>query len=162
SAMQATHRVELTRAVKPWHSRVPSTRALAIAVSVALSTVLCAEQAAATEPALPKVTFVPNSPARMPSQMRTVKNCNDSGTDSLPDIIENVAQPGDTIDLSQLSMQPPPCGVAQSTITLSSGAINVAQDDLGVYGPTSGAVTISGDGMSRVFHHTGTGTLSLT
>lgn len=95
------------------------------------------------------------------AQTWTVMNCDDAGTDSLRDIIENPnkAQSGDTVDLSQL---PTLCGAANSTITLASGEITIAQNDLTVRGPNAeGPVTISGGGASRVFKHLGVGTLAI-
>jgi len=99
----------------------------------------------------------PDHPATSP---RTVKNCTDHDADSLRDIVQNQAQSGDTVDLSQLPIL---CGTTDSKITLTSGEIVVAKDDLMLLGPDSakGIVTISGGGASRVFHHEGTGTLSL-
>ncbi|HVT31931.1 MAG TPA: choice-of-anchor Q domain-containing protein [Rhodanobacteraceae bacterium] len=75
------------------------------------------------------------------------------------EIIENPmkAQSGDTVDLDQL---PTLCVMANSVITLGS-EIEVHQDNLTLQGPTEGTVTISGAGLSRVFHHTGAGTLAL-
>ena len=118
--------------------------ALSLCLSAALAAPLLASQAFAS----------PSSP-----QNWVVKNCNDSGTDSLRDIIENPmkAKTGDTVDLSQLAV---PCGMADSTITLGS-EIAVSQDDLTLNGPSNGSVTISAGGMSRVFHHTGAGTFAL-
>ena len=95
------------------------------------------------------------------AQTWTVMNCDDAGTDSLRDIIENPnnAQSGDTVDLSHL---PTLCGAANSTITLTSGEITIAQNGLTLRGPTAeGTVTISGGGASRVLKHIGAGTLAI-
>ncbi|MET0229293.1 MAG: hypothetical protein ABW186_00010, partial [Rhodanobacteraceae bacterium] len=89
---------------------------------------------------------------RVPQPL-VVQNCDDSGPDSLRDVIQNQAQSGDLVDLSQV---PQPC-----VITLTSGEIPVAQDSLILRGPAEGSVTISGDHASRIFHHTGNGTLTL-
>jgi predicted outer membrane repeat protein len=89
-----------------------------------------------------------------------VKNCNDSGTDSLRDIIENPskAKSGDKVDLGQLTAV---CGLTDSKITLTGGEILVGQNDLELDGPPQGSVTISGGNASRVFNHQGTGTFEL-
>ena len=80
-----------------------------------------------------------------------VANCEDSGTGSLRDAVGSAVS-GDTVDASALT-----CG----TITLTSGELAVAADDLAVAGPGMGALTIDAGGASRVFKHTGAGTLSL-
>jgi hypothetical protein len=120
--------------------RTPRIRALALGLSAALGAPAAFQYAAAA----------PNPPW-------TVENCTDHGTNSLRDIIQNKAQSGDTVDLSQLPML---CHMVDSTITLGS-EIAVHQDSLTLQGPTEGTVAVSGDGHSRVFHHTGTGTLVL-
>ena len=58
---------------------------------------------------------LPHTPASI-----VVTNCDDSGPGSLRDAVAGAAS-GDTIDLSQLTC---------STITLTSGAIEIPQDDL--------------------------------
>jgi hypothetical protein len=146
-------------------SRGPRVRALALGLSAALAMPLAIQQAAASHaPAsgMPQYLEMPKAPLHPSGQTRTVKNCDDSGTDSLRDIITNPnspnhAQTGDTVDLSQL---PTLCGMTPSVITLGSEIV-VAQDDLTIQGPSTGSVTISGAGMSRVFHHSGAGTLAL-
>jgi hypothetical protein len=75
----------------------------------------------------------------------------------LRDIIDNHAQSGDTVDLSDL---PKLCNMTNSTITLGS-EITVHQNDLTLQGPTEGSVTISAGGLSRVFHHSGSGVFAL-
>lgn len=90
----------------------------------------------------------------------TVTNCNDSGSGSLRDIVANSAASGDTVVVSA-------CLV--SGISLTTGAIQVAQNDLTMYGAPSGSgsfTTVTGyynGGYQphRVFVHTGTGTLAL-
>lgn len=84
-----------------------------------------------------------------------VQTCDDDGPFSLRDIVENKAQTGDVVDLSQL-----PCA-APSLITLTTGEITVAQDDLTIRGTALTVVTVSGNHASRVFHHTGTGALTI-
>jgi len=95
-------------------------------------------------------------PPHIPQPL-VVQNCDDSGLNSLRDVVQNQAQSGDLVDLSQL---PAFCGT-ESMITLTSGEIPVAQDTLILRGPTEGSVTISGDHAYRIFHHTGNGTLTL-
>ncbi|HET8943124.1 MAG TPA: choice-of-anchor Q domain-containing protein [Rudaea sp.] len=84
-----------------------------------------------------------------------VTNCNDAGAGSLRDTIANAAS-GDTVILNPVAMQ---CSV----ITLTSGEIVVARQDLTVKynGNNSNRFTLSGNLGSRVFKHTGTGTLKL-
>lgn len=102
---------------------------------------------------VPMANAVENLP--MPSQANTivVENCDDSGTGSLRDAVASAAS-GDMVDLSQLTC---------STITLTSGAIEIPQDDLYLKYSGEGGTppTIDGNGFSRVFHHTGSGTLKL-
>ena len=81
----------------------------------------------------------------------TVGNCNDSGPGSLRNVVANAAS-GDTIDLTSL---------ACSRIVLTNRGIQVPQDDLNVVGRHREAITIDGNRNSRVFVHTGTGTLRL-
>jgi hypothetical protein len=73
--------------------------------------------------------------------------------------VDNKAQSGDIVDLSQL---PSLCGMRDSVITLGT-EISVTQNDLSLKGPSphDGTVTLSGAHTSRVLHHTGTGTLYL-
>ena len=84
-----------------------------------------------------------------------VANCHDSGAGSLRAAVL-VASEGETVDLSQLSC---------STITLSSGQIDVDQDDLFITGPGAGALTINGGTnaiySNRIFRHLGAGTLTI-
>jgi hypothetical protein len=95
-----------------------------------------------------------------PQQTWTVTNCSDGLAGSLREIIlnPNKAKSGDTIDFSQLPIL---CGMTHSTITLSSGEIDITQDDLTLQGPSAnqGTVTISGAGASRIFRHQGHGML---
>ena len=78
-----------------------------------------------------------------------VANCNDSGAGSLRDAVA-VAASGDTVDLA---------GLACNRITLTSGQIDVPQDDLTLVGPGSLALTIDGNLQDRVFWHERHGTL---
>jgi hypothetical protein len=93
----------------------------------------------------------------------TVTTCADSGSGSLRDIVANSAVSGDTVDLSKLKTN---YGCASSTISLTTGAINIPQQTLFLTGPTD-RITITGyyNGSyenDRIFNHTGTGTLSLS
>jgi hypothetical protein len=76
-----------------------------------------------------------------------VTNCNDAGAGSLRAVAAH-ANDGDGIDLSSLSC---------STISLTSGAINVR--DVDVMGPGASALTIDGAGnqSQRIFNHVGHG-----
>ncbi|HEV7489715.1 MAG TPA: hypothetical protein VGO25_02845, partial [Rhodanobacteraceae bacterium] len=151
-----------------------STRArqLALCLSAALLSPIAARPAPAASPmALPqylRAGHVGSVAGQMPSHPDTpqtwvVQNCDDNGDGSLRDIIENPAKAktGDFVDLSLLPAQ---CGTINSRITLTSGQIVVAQDDLTLQGPDAvdGTVVISGGNLSRVFDHHGTGTLALT
>jgi hypothetical protein len=94
-------------------------------------------------------------------QTWVVQNCSDDAPGSLRDIIEDPmkAKSGDTIDLSQL---PASCG-ANSTITLTTGQIEVLQDDLKLQGPVDGlsTVTLTAAHASRVLNHGGYGVLAI-
>jgi hypothetical protein len=82
-----------------------------------------------------------------------VSNCNDNGPGSLRDAVANAVS-GDLVDLSSLGC---------STITLSSGQIEIPQNDLYLKYSGEGATppTIDANLTSRVLHHTGSGTLRL-
>jgi hypothetical protein len=88
----------------------------------------------------------------LPAGAIAVTNCDDAGPGSLRDAVAAAAS-GDTIDLTQLDC---------STITLTSGAIGVAEDDLALIGPGAALLSIDGNGQSSVVRHSGTGTLSFT
>ena len=80
-----------------------------------------------------------------------VANCDDAGTGSLRDAVA-AAPSGATIDLAHL---------ACSTITLTTGFIAIAQDDLSLNGPGAAALTIDAGNASGVIRHAGAGTLSI-
>ena len=87
-----------------------------------------------------------------------VSNCNDSGAGSLREIVSFVAESGDTADMTGLT-----CG----TISLHTGAITIAQNELSLVGPGQHLLTISGkyngkQENDRVLNHTGTGELNVT
>jgi len=82
-----------------------------------------------------------------------VANCNDAGGGSLRAAVAAAAS-GDTIDATHLT-----CG----TITLSTGSIAIAVDDLTINGPGPNALVVrNGAKYGRVFNHAGGGALSLT
>jgi len=87
----------------------------------------------------------------VPANALVVQNCNDSGSGSLREAVAS-ATSGDTIDLTQL---------ACSTITLTSGEIDVDQDDLSIQGPGAASLSISGNDAVSVLRHSGSGTLSV-
>ena len=92
----------------------------------------------------------PKQPNR-PASVLTVSNCDDSGPGSMRDTIAGAAT-GDVIDLNALSC---------STITLTTGAISTALDDLTILGPGAPNLTIDANLKSGVFSHYGSGTLAI-
>lgn len=85
-----------------------------------------------------------------------VTNCNDSGPGSLRNAIATAAS-GDRVDARTLG-----CG----TITLTSGQLQVFANNLTIIGPGRDALVVR-NGVapgpsSRVIHHTGTGTLTVS
>lgn len=126
---------------------MPRMRPCAAAVALALSLTITATTALAT-PAYSSATALPNRPA----SSIVVGNCNDSGPGSLRDAVANAVS-GEMVDLSSLGC---------STITLAS-QIEIPQESLYLkYGGEGGTPpTISGDLHSRIFHHTGAGTLRI-
>jgi hypothetical protein len=80
-----------------------------------------------------------------------VANCDDSGPGSLRDAVTNAAS-GDTIDLTQVG-----CG----RITLTTGALATAADDLTLIGPGAASLTIDGASGSDILFHLGHGTLTV-
>ena len=96
------------------------------------------------------LTAPPDAP--LSGNTLVVTSCGDNGGfDTLRHAVL-VANTGDTVDLS---------GLACSVITLQAGAIAIGLSDLTIVGPGKGKLTIDGDGMDRVFSHTGIGTLTL-
>jgi len=81
-----------------------------------------------------------------------VSNCDDDGPGSLRAAVAAAAS-GNTIDLTTLGC---------STITLTTGYIAVAQDDLSIQGPGSGSLTIDAGYASGIMRHSGAGTLSIS
>lgn len=94
---------------------------------------------------------VQGNATRSPDAVIIVSNCADSGAGSLRDAVAS-AVTGDTIDMT---------GLLCSTITLTSGAIAVSQDDLTIVGPGAGALTIDANNVYNVLNFYGTGTLSV-
>ena len=88
-----------------------------------------------------------------PAVTLAVTNCADSGNGSLRDAITNAAD-GATIDMSLL---------ACSTITLASGSLAVAQNNLTVLGPGRASLQIRPDASKNfpVFTHAGSGLLTI-
>jgi hypothetical protein len=80
-----------------------------------------------------------------------VANCNDSGAGSLREAVAT-ASDGDTIDVGAT----PFC-----LIILTSGQIEIPQDNLRLVGRAGNPVTLDSNQASRLLHHGGTGTLSL-
>jgi len=108
-------------------------------------------------------------PAAHAADTWIVSSCGDTNTGDLPTKtgtlrfgVANAAS-GDTVDLSGLSCP-------SSKISVSTGEIFVSQASLTIKGPTATTLTLDGSGLpsgatgpndSRIFTHTGTGTLTL-
>ena len=80
-----------------------------------------------------------------------VTNCDDDGAGSLRATVAAAAD-GDTIDLA---------GLACSTITLTTGAIEIDLDNLAFQGPGRDSLVLDGNALGRVFIHPYGGTLTL-
>ncbi len=93
----------------------------------------------------------PHAGASRPLATHPVANCNDDGPGSLRDAVAAAAS-GDTIDLSALHC---------SSITLTTGAIEVRLDDLELVGPGANRLAIDGNAADRLFIHPRGGTLRL-
>ncbi|HEY0231185.1 MAG TPA: choice-of-anchor Q domain-containing protein [Dokdonella sp.] len=72
-----------------------------------------------------------------------VSNCDDSGAGSLRDALTHAVS-GDVIDLTTL---------ACSSITLTTGALTIAADDLTLNGPGAGQLAIDAGNASRIIEH---------
>ena len=152
-----------------WPRRAPIASCLAVALGVCAITAFGRDGPGGTRP--PGRVGAPATSLAMPSYFaaempaftsrdslgsnRTastlqVMNCDDSGPGSLRDEIAAAAS-GATIDLSQL---------ACSTITLGS-EIPVPKTTLYIQGPGRELLTIDGASNSRIFKHTGVGTLAI-
>lgn len=94
----------------------------------------------------------PVSTSFNPSHVQSVFNCADSGTGSLRAAVAAAAD-GDTIDLTHL---------ACSTITLTTGSINIPQNTLSLVGPGPSLLSLYLKvGPDRILTHAGTGTLTI-
>ncbi len=83
-----------------------------------------------------------------------VSICDDSGPGSLRAAVGAAGDP-DTVDMTQLACSP---------ISLTTGAIDITQNDLTINGPGPTALLITGKDSpnpDRIFNHTGTGTLGI-
>lgn len=92
------------------------------------------------------------TPPAAPAGSILVTNCDDDGAGSLRDAVGSASN-GDTIDLTNLSC---------STITLTSGAIVTALDDLTLQGPGVFSLTLDGNSASQNLVHLGEGTLTVS
>ena len=82
-----------------------------------------------------------------------VTSCaDDGGTGTLRHVVLT-ASSGDTVDLSALTC---------STITLTSGAVNIDVDELTIVGPGASRLAIDGNANGRIFRHSGAGTFYLS
>jgi hypothetical protein len=143
--------------------RLPCVHPLSAALAAALA--LASLPSTAGQPAGAAASATSFAPRGGGGSVVVVTNCDDSGPGSLRDAVVN-AIAEDSIDLSQL-----PC--ADSTITLTSGAIPVTADDLIISGvpllraPTGNAAApapagvfpppiIDGNGSDRIFDHSNT------
>jgi hypothetical protein len=89
-----------------------------------------------------------------PSAIHPVSNCNSSGAGSLNAVIADMGTVnGDVVDLTPLKL-------VCSTISVQS--VDVHQDNLILQGPGAKYLKIDGGNSSRLFHHSGTGTLALS
>ena len=89
-----------------------------------------------------------------------VTNCNDSGPGSLRAVVAAASTvSGDTVDFSSLNSSNCP----SSVITLTTGAITIAQNGLVLQGGGQGITGYYNGGFEndRIFNHTGTGTLTV-
>lgn len=81
--------------------------------------------------------------ATRPAQVTAVNHCGDSGPGSLREAVDN-AVTGDEIDLT---------GLTCNTITLTSGHLAVAVDDLTITGSGRDALTIDGNANDLILKH---------
>src|ERR1700742_1188867 len=104
-----------------------------------------------------------SSPASIANTL-IVSNCSDAGLGSLRSAVAAAGMGSMAVDTVQFDL-PATC---HSTITLTTGAIQIAQTNLNITGPgPTNRVTITGNDngtieQDRIFNHTGTGTLNLS
>ena len=136
--MNAVHRIVL-----PALARRPLAAGLALAFSLG-----------AAIPSLSNAVEPIERSAGNGSPMPTVDvtTCDDDGPGSLRAAVAAAAS-GDIIDLTALSC---------STITLTTGFIAVAQDDLSLIGPGPALLAIDAGGSSGLIRHAGSGTLAIS
>jgi hypothetical protein len=96
---------------------------------------------------LARMQALPHVPPAAPASSIPVTNCDDSGPGSYRDAVTNAVS-GDTIDLTST-----PCSV----ITLTTGDVITAANDLTLQGPGALSLTISGGYNYRPLDHIGTG-----
>lgn len=82
-----------------------------------------------------------------------VTSCADDGGAGTLRHVVLTASSGDTVDLSALTC---------STITLTSGAVNIDVDQLTIVGPGANKLAIDGNANGRIFRHSGVGTFYLS
>lgn len=125
----------------------PRRRALTIGLALAFATGASSSDVIARENG--PESFLPATPR----DFIPVSNCNDSGPGSLREAM-TTAMDGDFVDAQALIC---------STITLTTGQINVGASSVTLAGPGAGALTIANGGdikyYGRIFSHRGTGTL---
>jgi hypothetical protein len=97
------------------------------------------------------LTLAASAPITMAAVLPVTSCADDGGAGTLRSVVATAAN-GDTVDLGALEC---------AAITLTQGEIEVPVDDLVVEGPGREALAIDAAGMSRVFLHSGTGTLEL-
>lgn len=147
--------------------RVPRQRRLAAALLCALAAASAGVAAATVQPDASWIRVRTEASRRifpaLPAARKTapaapgaahatavIGNCNDAGAGSLREAVAAAAD-GDTIDLTQLQC---------STITLTTGAIEVDLDNLTFEGPGRTKFAIDGNAADRVFIHPYGGTLT--
>ena len=104
--------------------------------------------------ALAFAAFGASLPTDATATTRVVTNCLDSGSGSLRGTIGAIT----TVSGDEVTFSP---SLSCSTITLSSGEIQIPQANLTITGPGADSLTIDGAGAQRIFRHTGTGTLRI-
>jgi len=94
---------------------------------------------------------VPAARHDRPAATVPVISCDDAGAGTLREAFAHAVS-GDVIDLTQLDC---------SLITLTSGELATAADDLAIEGPGQSRLAIDGNGSSRIIVHSGVGTLDI-